>query len=59
MINEIAENAAVVVATSEMNEAVGIGDRILVMKDGEIVYEVEGSKARTQELLSYAAGVKA
>jgi len=59
LINEIAENAAVVVATSEMNEAVGIGDRILVMKDGEIVYEVEGSKARTQELLSYAAGVKA
>ena len=58
LITEIARNSAVVIATSEINEAVGIGDRILVMRDGKVVYEVDRSEANTQELLSYAAGVK-
>lgn len=59
LITEVAgRGTAIVIATSDINEAVGIGDRVLVMKDGEIVFEAKGSDTRPQELLNYAAGVR-
>jgi ribose transport system ATP-binding protein len=43
IIDALARNgAAVLVISSELPEIVGISDRVLVMRDGQIVGEVEG-----------------
>jgi ribose transport system ATP-binding protein len=44
----------VVVVSSELEELVGICTRILVMREGEIVAEVEGERASERELLRHA-----
>ena len=44
----------VVVVSSELEELVGICSRILVMREGEIVAEVEGRTATERELLRHA-----
>ena len=44
----------VLVVSSEIEELVGICTRILVMRDGELVAEVEGTKATERELLRHA-----
>jgi ribose transport system ATP-binding protein len=44
----------VLVVSSELEELVGICSRILVMRDGEIVAEVEGRTANERELLRHA-----
>jgi ribose transport system ATP-binding protein len=52
IIDALARNgAAVLVISSELPEIVGISDRVLVMRDGHIVGEVEGTPAApiTQE----------
>jgi ribose transport system ATP-binding protein len=45
---------AVLVVSSELEELVGICTRILVMRQGEIVAEVEGATATEQEVLRHA-----
>ena len=42
------------VVSSELEELVGICTRILVMRDGEIVAEVDGRDATERELLRHA-----
>jgi ribose transport system ATP-binding protein len=44
----------VLVVSSEIEELVGICTRILVMRDGEIVAEVDGAVATERELLRHA-----
>jgi len=44
----------VIVVSSELEELVGICSRILVMREGEIVAEVDGRKATERELLRHA-----
>jgi len=44
----------VLVVSSELEELVGICTRILVMRDGEIVAEVDGKDATERELLRHA-----
>jgi ribose transport system ATP-binding protein len=44
----------VLVVSSELEELVGICTRILVMREGEIVAEVDGSAATERELLRHA-----
>jgi ribose transport system ATP-binding protein len=44
----------VLVVSSELQELVGICSRILVMREGQIVAEVEGKAATEQELLRHA-----
>jgi ribose transport system ATP-binding protein len=44
----------VLVVSSELEELVGICTRILVMRLGEIVAEVDGASATEQELLRHA-----
>ncbi len=58
LICQIAKEAAVVLATSEINEAVSIADRILVMRDGKVVAQLNAKGADPKVILSYAAGVK-
>ncbi len=58
LIMQVAKESAVVLATSEINEAAGIADRILVMRDGKIVAELTSQNADPKVIMSYAAGVK-
>jgi len=45
---------AVVVVSSEMQELIGLCTRILVMREGELVAEVDGTAATERELLEHA-----
>jgi len=55
VITDLARNGvAVLVVSSELGELVGICSRILVMREGELVYEVDGAAANERELLHHA-----
>jgi len=55
IITELARaGVGVLVVSSELEELVGICSRILVMRDGEIVAEVDGRSATERELLRHA-----
>src|SRR4051794_2357767 len=49
-----AAGIAVVMVSSEMEELMGLSSRILIMREGELVAEVEGERATEVELLSHA-----
>jgi ribose transport system ATP-binding protein len=49
-----ASGIAVVVVSSEMEELMGLSTRILIMREGELVAEVDGDSATEVELLSHA-----
>ena len=49
-----AAGIGVVVVSSELGELAGLCTRVLVMREGEVVAEVEGSKATEHELLRHA-----
>ena len=54
IISDLARSGlGVLVVSSELEELVGICTRILVMRDGEIVAEVDGKDA-TEQLLRHA-----
>lgn len=58
-INSLAkEKAAIIVVSSEMDELMGICDRILVMSNGEITGELQRSEFNSEKLLRYAMGEK-
>lgn len=60
MIREIAdENVAVVVISSDLMEVLGIADRILIMREGKIVGEVQGKDATESKLMAIATGIGA
>ena len=55
IISDLARSGlGVLVVSSELEELVGICTRILVMRDGEIVAEVDGKDATEHELLRHA-----
>jgi ribose transport system ATP-binding protein len=55
IISDLATSGlGVLVVSSELEELVGICTRILVMRDGEIVAEVDGKQATEHELLRHA-----
>jgi ribose transport system ATP-binding protein len=55
IIADLAGNGlGVLVVSSELEELVGICTRILVMREGEIVAEVDGKTATERELLRHA-----
>lgn len=56
---ELAESGmAILVVSSEMNELIGTCHRILVMRKGAIVGQLEGDDMTEQNILNFAAGVK-
>ncbi|WP_237153153.1 sugar ABC transporter ATP-binding protein [Oryzibacter oryziterrae] len=61
IINDLVKSGVgIIVISSELPEVVGIADRVLVMREGEIVGEVGGTSgvAITQEnIIAYATGV--
>jgi ribose transport system ATP-binding protein len=53
-----AKGMAVVLISSELEEIIGMCDRVMVMKDGRIVGEVEGDRINEEEIMYYATGIK-
>src|SRR3954467_9792330 len=49
-----AAGIAVVMVSSEMEELMGLSSRILIMREGELVAELDGERATEVELLSHA-----
>jgi ribose transport system ATP-binding protein len=59
IISDLAKNGlGVLVVSSEFEELVGICTRILVMREGEIVAEIDGKTATERELLRHAVAPK-
>ncbi len=58
-INRLAsEGIAVMFISSELEEIIGMCGRVLVMKGGRIVGEVEGERINEEEIMFYATGIK-
>jgi ribose transport system ATP-binding protein len=53
-----AKGLAVMLISSELEEIIGMCDRVMVMKDGRIVGEVEGDRINEEEIMYYATGIK-
>jgi ABC-type sugar transport system ATPase subunit len=55
-INRLAEaGAAVVMVSSDLPELLGMADRILVMRRGRLVAELNGRNTTQEEILRHAA----
>ena len=52
-----AKGLSVVVISSEMQELIGLCHRVLVMRNGRIVGEVEGERMTEDEIVFLATGV--
>ena len=57
MGNLAANGLAVIMISSEIPEILGMSDRIIVMRDGKIVTELEKNKATPEILIKHAAGL--
>ena len=53
------EGTAVLMVSSELGELIGLCDRILVLRDGQIYHELQTKGLREAELLAYCQGVRA
>ena len=51
----VAQGVCVIVVSSELPEILGICDRVLVMRDGQIVGELQGKQTSEEEIMSYAS----
>lgn len=59
LIDGLARNGkAILVISSDLPEAIGIGDRLIVMRDGKIVHEMPSDEATEETVMLYATGVK-
>jgi ABC-type sugar transport system ATPase subunit len=55
-INELAvAGAAIIMVSSDLPELLGMSDRILVMRRGRLVAELDAKKTSQEEVLKYAA----
>ena len=60
LINDLARSGVgIVVISSELPEVIGICDRALVMRDGKIAGEVEGSDMTQERIIAIATGATA
>jgi len=50
---------AVLVISSDLPEAIGIGDRLLVMREGRIVKELVSAEATEEDVILHATGARA
>ena len=59
IINELVERGVgVIVISSEMNEILGICDRVLVMHEGRFTGEIKIQEATQEKIMYYATGGK-
>jgi ABC-type sugar transport system ATPase subunit len=52
------ENMAVLIVSSELEEVMGLSDRVLAMRAGRLVAEFDGARVTQAEILSAAFGAK-
>ncbi len=58
VINQLAEEGvALIMISSEMQEVVGMSDRIIVMREGKLMGELNGNEASEQSLINLCMGV--
>jgi ABC-type sugar transport system ATPase subunit len=58
LVREIAsEGIAVIMISSELPEVLGLADRILVMREGRLVGELDAAAADEQQVMALATGV--
>ena len=58
LINNLAASGlAILLISSEMPELLTLSDRIMVVREGHIVFETTGKNATQEELISHAFGV--
>ena len=53
------KGTAVLMVSSELGELIGLCDRILVLRDGQIYHELQTNGLREADLLAYCHGVRA
>ena len=59
LMNELlARGAAIVMISSELPEVLGMSDRILVMREGRIVAELDGATATQEAIMTLAAAAR-
>jgi ribose transport system ATP-binding protein len=59
LMNElVARGVAIMMISSELNEILGMADRVIVMRKGHVVGDVKGSQATEEQLVSIAMGVE-
>ncbi|MDR0600469.1 MAG: sugar ABC transporter ATP-binding protein [Treponema sp.] len=54
--NLVAQDIGVIIVSSELNEIIGMCDRVAVMNEGRIVAEVEGEDITMTGIMYYASG---
>jgi ribose transport system ATP-binding protein len=60
LINQLVGNgAAVIMISSEMDECIGMSDRIIVMHEGTITDELSGSRITDENIMYAASGIAA
>jgi ribose transport system ATP-binding protein len=52
------EGLAVMFISSELEEIIGMSGRVIVMKEGRAVGELEGDRVNEEEIMYYATGIK-
>ena len=59
LMNELArQGMAIIMISSEMEELLGMSDRILVMHEGELTGELSKEEATQEKILKLASGIK-
>ena len=59
LINRLAdEGMGVIVISSEMDEMIGLSDRMIILAEGEITGRLEKEEFNKQRILEYASGNK-
>jgi simple sugar transport system ATP-binding protein len=58
LARQLSRESGVIYASSEIDEVLGLADRILVMCNGSVVAELEAAAANRQEVLEYATGIR-
>ena len=52
----VKQNIGVIIVSSELNEIIGMCDRVAVMNEGRIVGEVEGGNINNSRIMNFASG---
>ena len=59
MVGLLKQGKAIIMVSSDMPEVISMSDRVLVMKDGEIVGVIGKDQISEENILTYSIGDKA